>query len=209
MWLPSIVPARSSANTGRCSIPSCCGEIRRLFAPALRKTRFVRGEARSSRVTGPSSSCAPWTNTPMDTPHPRPYCSSRRSTEMAPSPSRNAERWASGMPSFSRLLPRGSHVRVPTLRRSGCPNRRKTHYRPGRSHPRPGRICARWTTDRNFMESSHVLQSHSTSRAWSHYFAYPRKRVRMGNSREINANFSVPIGYSDRLRLRRIGCRLH
>ncbi len=29
-------------------------------SPALRKTGLLRGEARTSRVTGPSSSCAPW-----------------------------------------------------------------------------------------------------------------------------------------------------
>ena len=46
--------------------------------------------------------------------------------------------------------------------------RRKAHYRPGRAHPWPGGICTRWTTSRNFMESSRVLQSRSTSRAWSH-----------------------------------------
>jgi hypothetical protein len=33
-------------------------------------------------------------------------------------------------------------------------------------------ICTRWTTIRNFMESSQVLQSQSTSRAWSHCLAY-------------------------------------
>jgi len=51
-----------------------------------------RGEARASRVTGPSSSCVPWCNTPPDTTPPRPYFSSRRSTEKPPSPSRKTER---------------------------------------------------------------------------------------------------------------------
>ena len=36
-------------------------------SPALRKTGVCRGEARASQVTGPSSSCVPWSNTPPDT----------------------------------------------------------------------------------------------------------------------------------------------
>src|SRR5262244_862410 len=41
-------------------------------SPALRETGKCRGEARASQVTGPSSSCVPWSNTPPDTPSPRP-----------------------------------------------------------------------------------------------------------------------------------------
>jgi hypothetical protein len=47
-------------------------------------------------------------------------------------------------------------------------DRRKARYRLGRAHPWPDGIRTRWTTDRSFMESSHLLQSQSTSRAWSH-----------------------------------------
>ena len=47
-------------------------------SPALRNTGFSRGEARTSQVPGPSSSCAPWSNTPPDTTPPCPYSSSRR-----------------------------------------------------------------------------------------------------------------------------------
>ena len=36
-------------------------------SPALRETGKCRGEARASQVTGPSSSCVPWSNTPPDT----------------------------------------------------------------------------------------------------------------------------------------------
>ena len=45
-----------------------------------------RGEARTSQVPGPSSSCAPWSNTPPDTILPCPNPSSRRSTERPSSP---------------------------------------------------------------------------------------------------------------------------
>ena len=41
-------------------------------SPALRLTGIRRGEARASQVTGPSSSCVPWSNTPPDIPPPRP-----------------------------------------------------------------------------------------------------------------------------------------
>ena len=36
-------------------------------SPAPRITGVCRGEARASQVTGPSSSCVPWSNTPPDT----------------------------------------------------------------------------------------------------------------------------------------------
>ena len=42
---------------------SCVGD----GSPALRETGMGRGEARASQVTGPSSSCVPWSNTPPDT----------------------------------------------------------------------------------------------------------------------------------------------
>ena len=42
---------------------SCVGD----GSPALRETGMCRGEARASQVTGPSSSCVPWSNTPPDT----------------------------------------------------------------------------------------------------------------------------------------------
>src|SRR5262249_60303439 len=41
---------------------SCVGD----GSPALRETGLGRGEARASQVTGPSSSCVPWSNTPPD-----------------------------------------------------------------------------------------------------------------------------------------------
>ena len=47
-------------------------------------------------------------------------------------------------------------------------DRRKARYRLGRAHPWPGGFRTRWMTNRNFMESSQLLQSQSTSRAWSH-----------------------------------------
>ena len=42
---------------------SCVGD----GSPALRTTGIRRGEARASQVTGPSSSCVLWSNTPPDT----------------------------------------------------------------------------------------------------------------------------------------------
>src|SRR4030095_4068479 len=55
--MPLGPPTRAPANV------SCVGD----GSPALRKTGVCRGEARASQVTGPSSSCVPWSNTPPDT----------------------------------------------------------------------------------------------------------------------------------------------
>ena len=46
------------------------------------------------------------------------------------------------------------------------------------SSPWPDGTRTRWTTNRNFMESSQVLQSQSTSRAWSHFPSYARSSSR-------------------------------
>ncbi len=62
---------------------------------------------------------------------------------------------ASGMRWFSRPYPHASHARTPTLRRRPCRRRRKVSPRRGRTHPCPGGTRTRWTTNRNFMESSH------------------------------------------------------
>jgi len=71
------------------------------------------------------------------------------------------------MTSFSRPRTHGPHARVPTLRRSRYRDRRKAHYRLGRAHPWQGGFHTRWTA--NEISWSHrILQSQSTSRAWSH-----------------------------------------
>ena len=57
----SSVPLRPT--TRALANVSCVGD----GSPALRKTGMRRGEARASQVTGPSSSCVPWSNTPPDT----------------------------------------------------------------------------------------------------------------------------------------------
>ena len=74
---PSVTPpvplAATYLDAGACSLPlgpttrapayvSCVGDN----SPALRKTGICRGEARASQVTGPSSSCVPWSYTPPD-----------------------------------------------------------------------------------------------------------------------------------------------
>ena len=124
-------------------------------SPALRKTGNSRGNARASRVTGPSSSCVPWCNTPPDSTPPRPYFSSRRSTERSSSPSRQTERSASGTKIVFEATVPGPHARAPTLRQSRYRDRRKARYRLGRAHPWPGGICTRKTTTRSFVKLSH------------------------------------------------------
>ena len=49
---------------------SCVGDN----SPALREAGMCRGEARASQVTGPSSSCVLWSNTPPDTFPSSPLC---------------------------------------------------------------------------------------------------------------------------------------
>jgi hypothetical protein len=76
-------------DAGACSVPHraddpcaryvpCVGD----HAPALRKTGMGRGEARASQVTGPSSACVPWSNTPPDT---TPYSPSSCRESLLPS----------------------------------------------------------------------------------------------------------------------------
>jgi len=85
---------------------------------------FHRGGGGISRVTGPSSSCAPWSNTPPDALRPRPFAAP------ALSPSGGQWPWASGIRDISWLHPHGSHARAPTLRPCRCRHRRKARYRP-------------------------------------------------------------------------------
>jgi hypothetical protein len=83
---------------------SCVGD----GSPALRKTGMCRGEARASQVTGPSSSCVPWSNTPPDT---TPY-----------SPSSCRESWWPSMKSSTLGIREGYRFRgrSPTARTFVC-----------------------------------------------------------------------------------------
>ena len=61
-------------------------------APRLSaQPEYLRGEARTSQVPGPSSSYVPWSNTPPDT-----FLSSPMITERSLLPSGNSAPWASG-----------------------------------------------------------------------------------------------------------------
>ncbi len=66
----------------------------------------------------------------------------------------------------------GPHVRTPTLRRPGFPDRRQAGYRLGRAHPWPDGFRTRWTTH-NVSCSHRILQFPLTRRAWSHWNSYP------------------------------------
>jgi len=114
-----------------------------------------RGEARASRVTGPSSSCVPWCNTPPDTTPPRPYFSSRRSTEKPPSPSRKTERSTSRddivfeatYPRPTRSRTYASPISLPRPSQGSLPARAGS--------PLAGRVSHPLDSKRNFMESSY------------------------------------------------------
>ena len=124
-------------------------------SPALHPTGNSRGEVRASRVTGPSSSRVPWCNTPPDTAPPRPYFSSRRSTERSPSPSRKKERSASGddivfeatYPRPTRSRTYASTIPLPRPSQGSLPARAGSPLAGRASHP--------LDDERNFMESSH------------------------------------------------------
>ena len=86
---PPVPLAVTYLDAGACSVPReaddtcarnvpCVGD----GSPALRKTGMCRGEARASQVTGPSSSCVLWSNTPPDT---TPSSPNRRKGPLLPS----------------------------------------------------------------------------------------------------------------------------
>ena len=112
-------------------------------SPALRNTGFLRGEARTSRVTGPSSSCAPWSNTPPDMTSPRPYFSSRRSTERPSSPSgnrgtlgiRNNETFEAATPRLTRSHAYASPASLPRPSPGSLPARAGSPLAGRDSHP--------------------------------------------------------------------------
>lgn len=78
-----------------------------------------------SQVTGPSSSCVPWSNTPLDTIHPRP-CFGWTIAAFEPKEVLGVQDYL-----ISRPPSHGPHARVTTLRRPRCRDRRKPRYRPG------------------------------------------------------------------------------
>ena len=115
-------------------------------SPALRHSGFSRGKERASRVTGLSSSYAPWCNIPPDTAPPRPYFSSRRSTERPPSPSENSDPSASGMnivfgttyPQLARSRTYASPVSLPRPSPGSLPARAGSPLAGRVSHPLDG-----------------------------------------------------------------------
>jgi hypothetical protein len=134
-----------------------------------------RGEARASQVPGPSSSGVPWANTPPDTPLSSP--NSRRGRcglQVIQHPGHPGRLEVSGP------QPHGPHACVPTLRRPRGRDRRQAHDRRGRAHPWPDGFRTRWTTD-EVSRSHRILQSPSTSIAWSHCISYTRMPVRPWN----------------------------
>jgi len=150
-WASAFLPIVSATGACACRRASFGDE-----SPALqKKTGTSRGEARASRVTGLPSSCVPWCNTPPDTTPPRPYFTSRRSTERSPSPSRKTERSASGndivfeatYPRPTRSRTYASPISLPRPSPGSLPARAGS--------PLAGRVSHPLDSRRNFMESSH------------------------------------------------------
>jgi hypothetical protein len=164
----------ASLAAGACSVPQraddtcarnvpCVGD----GSPALRSTGVCRGAARASQVTGSSSACGLWSNTPPDTYPSLPI--SRRvvvavdAVQHARHPGR---REVAGPPSH------GPHARMPMHCGPCYQDRRKAYYRLGRAHPWPGRIRTCWTTHKVSWRHR-ILQFPLTHRAWSHWISYP------------------------------------
>ncbi len=118
-------------------------QFRRNGSPALRHSGLSRGKTRASRVTGLSSSYAPWCNIPPDTASPRPYFSLRRSTERPPSPSENSDPLASGTnivfgttyPRLARSRTYASQVSLPRPAPGSLPARAGSPLAGRVSHP--------------------------------------------------------------------------
>jgi hypothetical protein len=107
-------------------------------------------EIRVSQVPGSSSSHAPWSTTP---PGP-PFLPIADSVMLS---SRFEILWTPDVSNFSGLHSHGSHVRVPTLRRTRHRDRRKARYRLVRVHL-AGRVSHPLNDDSEFQEviaSSH------------------------------------------------------
>ncbi len=103
---------------------------------------FLRGGMRASQVSGPSSSCVPWSKTP-----PGAAPSSPNLGEAAVAFRQSNALGTRNDYSFRGCMAHGPHARVPTHRRTRYRERRKARYRSGRAHPWPGGFRTRWTTN--------------------------------------------------------------
>ena len=101
-----------------------------------------RGGMRVSQVSGPSSSCVPWSKTP-----PGAAPSSPNLGEAAVAFRQSNALGTRNDYSFRGCMAHGPHARVPTHRRTRYRERRKARYRSGRAHPWPGGFRTRWTTN--------------------------------------------------------------
>jgi hypothetical protein len=90
------------------------------------KPAYLQGEARASQVTGPSSSCVPWSNTPPDT-----TPSSPKNTQGIVVAFESSRTLGIREAAVSGPQSHGPHVRVPTHRRWHFGHRRKAGYQPG------------------------------------------------------------------------------
>jgi len=173
-WLRFPLPA-AYLVAGACSMPTWG---RRHVHPPTRRAPetthrlsatpgFLRGEARASQVTGPSSSCVLWSNTPPDT---SPLHAQEKKHLHAGVVVAFDEIQLSRHPGsigFGAAVPRParSHAYaslIPFLASA-------QGLLPARAgSPLAGRISHPLDDERSFMKSPH-LQSPSTSRAWSHW----------------------------------------
>ena len=114
-------------------------------------------------------------NTPPDATPPRPYFSSRRSTERSPSPSGKTEPSASGMSIVFEAAYPTAHT-LAYLRFADLVTETVARLATGSGGLTPGRAGFAPAGRRIEVSWSHrILQSPSTSRAWSHCSSYPQR----------------------------------
>jgi hypothetical protein len=157
----SLVAGASSVPYGRRHVrPPTCRASETMHRLSVTPA-FLRGEARASQGTGPSSSCVPWSTTPPET--------------SPSSPTRAGNGWCLRVHQDPRHPgSRGVGAAVPRPARSRASASPMalllpSHgWRPaGRAHPEPGGFRTRWMTH-NISWRTCVLQSQLTHRAWSH-----------------------------------------
>ena len=192
-----VLPRRTAAPATRYD----AGDI---STPAPHSPAPSRGETRASQVPGPSSSCVPCSSTPPGAMRPSPRSRCARCCLQALRDPQHPEC----------IQFRGSTHSRPTRSRAYAspdplPSPAQGSLPAGRAHPWPGGFRTRWMT--NKVSWCHrILQSSSTSLAWSH-----RRRESIGFHRSCmserwtrQSSAYLPL-FPRSLFSRRRGARIH
>ena len=119
-------------------------------SPALRQTGMCRGEARASQVSGPSSSCVLWSNTPPDM---RPSSPCDAGAIVAFAVFQHARH--PGRVEVSGPQSHGPHVRMPPHRKPCLPRPAPGLLPAQAGSPLAGQVSHLLDDKQSFMEASH------------------------------------------------------